>query len=392
MKIGIVLSQTPVYSETFFNHKIKGLQDAGFEVQLFVSKASPQFSLCKVQLLPKVYKRQPITFAWHILKTYMGLLTHIKRVKKYIALEKARGTTAAVIAKRLYLNAPLLGARLDWLHFGFATMALQHELVAKAIGAKMAVSCRGYDMDVYPLKHPDAYKTLWAQVDKVHAISQHMLGQAKNTGMLETTPYSIITPAIDITAYQQRITNTEPGSVISILSVGRLHYIKGFMDTLEALAIFKQNYPAHRFQYSIIGSGELYEPLMFAIHQLGLSKEVKLMGVQPHEAVLNAMRTSDIYIQYSHSEGFCNAVLEAQASGCLCIVSDGGALPENVVDGITGFVVPKREPHSLAQALLKAIELSDQEREYIITNAGTRIEQAFSLKAQQEKFTAFYQS
>lgn len=390
MKIGIVLSQTPVYSETFFNYKIKGLQDSGFEVQLFVSKASPDFNLCKVQLLPKVFKRQPIKFAWHILKTYLGLLAHVKRVKKYMALEKAGGTTAAMIAKRLYLNAPLLKARLDWLHFGFATMALQHELVAKAIGAKMAVSCRGYDMDVYPLKHPGVYKTLWAQVDKVHAISQHMLGQAKNTGMLKTTPYSIITPAVDMTAYQQRITNTELGSVISILSVGRLHYIKGFMETLEALAIFKQKYPAHRFQYSIIGSGELYEPLMFAIHQLGLSNEVRLVGAQPHEAVLNAMKTADIYMQYSQTEGFCNAVLEAQASGCFCIVSDGGALPENVVHGETGWVVQKRNPILLAKTMQEVLNLPDDEKSQIKLNASKRVLKEFNLQKQQQAFNEFY--
>ena len=37
MKIGIVLSSTPAYSETFFNSKIKGLQKNGFEVVLFVN-------------------------------------------------------------------------------------------------------------------------------------------------------------------------------------------------------------------------------------------------------------------------------------------------------------------------------------------------------------------
>ena len=37
MKIGIVLSSIPAYSETFFNSKIKGLQKNGFEVVLFIN-------------------------------------------------------------------------------------------------------------------------------------------------------------------------------------------------------------------------------------------------------------------------------------------------------------------------------------------------------------------
>ena len=45
-----------------------------------------------------------------------------------------------------------------------------------------------------------------------------------------------------------------------------------------------------------------------------------------------SLNNSDVYLQYSVQEGFCNAVLEAQAMGLLCVVSDGGALPENVID------------------------------------------------------------
>ncbi|MBK7870836.1 MAG: glycosyltransferase family 4 protein [Saprospiraceae bacterium] len=50
---------------------------------------------------------------------------------------------------------------------------------------------------------------------------------------------------------------------------------------------------------------------------------------------------ADIYLQYSIQEGFCNAVLEAQAMGLLCIVSDAEGLPENILHGQTGWVVPK---------------------------------------------------
>ena len=50
MKIGLVLSSTPSYSETFFISKIKGLQKHGFEVVLFVNHTNNGFNLCKVKL------------------------------------------------------------------------------------------------------------------------------------------------------------------------------------------------------------------------------------------------------------------------------------------------------------------------------------------------------
>ena len=43
------------------------------------------------------------------------------------------------------------------------------------------------------------------------------------------------------------------------------------------------------------------------------------------------LNDSDLYIQYSFSEGFCNAVLEAQSKGVLSIVSNAGALSENII-------------------------------------------------------------
>ena len=49
------------------------------------------------------------------------------------------------------------------------------------------------------------------------------------------------------------------------------------------------------------------------------------------------MKNSDVYIQSSVQEGFGNAVLEAQASGLCCIVSDAEGLSENVLNEKTGL-------------------------------------------------------
>lgn len=48
MRIGLVLSTTPGYSETFFRSKIKGLQENGIEVRLFCQNNNEGFDLCPV--------------------------------------------------------------------------------------------------------------------------------------------------------------------------------------------------------------------------------------------------------------------------------------------------------------------------------------------------------
>ena len=73
-----------------------------------------------------------------------------------------------------------------------------------------------------------------------------------------------------------------------------------------------------------------------------------MLGRKTHDGVKTHLEWADIYIQPSIQQGFCNAVLEAQAMGLLCIVTDADGLSNNVVEGKTGWFVPKRSPNALA--------------------------------------------
>jgi colanic acid/amylovoran biosynthesis glycosyltransferase len=175
---------------------------------------------------------------------------------------------------------------------------------------------------------------------------------------------------------------------IIFLTVARLHWIKGLIDTLEALAILKKNRLV--FQYNVIGTGLEYESIKFAIHQLDLQNEVQLLGKQNHEAIVEFMEQADIYIQYSFSEGFCNATLEAQAMGLLCIVSDVDGLQENVLHNETGIVVARRQPKLLAKAIENCIVLPLEQKQKLTTGAQKRVKDSFNLEKQQKEFLEFY--
>ena len=106
-----------------------------------------------------------------------------------------------------------------------------------------------------------------------------------------------------------------------------------------------------------MGEGNYKEAIIYAIHQLKLADNVKLKGQLSHNKVKQEMEWSDIYIQPSIEEGFCNAVLEAQAMGLLCIVSDAEGLSENVIDGITGWVIPKRSPNHISSSIKNILSI-----------------------------------
>jgi len=390
MQIGIILSQTPGYSETFFNSKIKGLLKNGIDVTLYCQQKKTDFNLCPVLLAPKV-TTNPLLQTWYFVKEFFLLLSYISTLVRYFKLERKEGTGVVQIFKKTYLNAHILKAKLDWLHFGFATQALGSETVAKAIGAKMAVSFRGFDINVYPIKHPDCYNTLWNHVDKVHSISHYLLQKAIGMGLSAETPSVIISPAVqvDTMPITKSIANSEH---IKITTIARLTWIKGLDTAIKAMALLKEN--GLTFTYYIIGEGEsnYTERYKFMVYELGLEDNVVFCGKMSHTETLEKLSTTVIYIQPSFDEGFCNAVLEAQALGILTVASNAGGLSENIVDGETGWVVPKYSPEALADRINKVVSLSAMEKTTIATNAQKRVLSQFNIERQEQAFINFYKS
>ncbi|WP_417200730.1 glycosyltransferase [Bizionia sp.] len=387
-RIGLVLSTVPRYSETFFRNKISGLQDKGFEVVLFVDYFDPtdyDFG-CQVVAAPH-FGGGLLTRIWYsFIALVQSLFMHPRRSYKLFALNKADGIALKANMKQLILNQFFFSQDVDWLHFGFGMLAVKRENVAQAMGAKMAVSFRGYDLYLSPLKHPGCYDLLFKKAVRYHVLSEEM----KQT-LVDYTIWprhiQVITPAINTQFFKGHgLANANP--VLQLITVGRLHWKKGLEYTLEALALLKAAGIA--FHYTIIGAGSERERLVFAAHQLGLLDYISFTGKLPQEAVKSQLENASIYIQYSIQEGFCNAVLEAQSMGLLCVVSNAEGLDENVLDGQTGWVVPKRQPQLLAKQLVQVIQLSEADKEAIRTRAIRRVRDAFNLHKQQAAFLAFY--
>ncbi len=142
-------------------------------------------------------------------------------------------------------------------------------------------------------------------------------------------------------------------------------------------------------EYRIVGGGTYFEPLIFACHQLGLDDRVTFLGPQPHGAVVEHMRWADVFLHPAVSEGFCNAVLEAQAMRLPVVASDADGLAENVDDGRTGFVVPRRDPAAMADKL--ALLAGDGALRQLMGAAGReRVERCFTLPQQIAEFDRFF--
>lgn len=387
MKIGLVLPSIPGYSETFFRNKISGLQQNGVEVILFVndSKANENYLNCRVVKAPPVSGSKIRVIATSILLLCKAVFVQPAKSLKLYRLNKKEGITGAENFKSILTNQFLLGEKLDWLHFGFGTMALGKENLAAVLEAKMAVSFRGFDIGIYPIKHPGCYDLLYLKADKFHVISNDLKNLLFKAGLKTDRNIVKITPAIDTSFFN--LTSISSNSRIQFSTIARLHWKKGLEQTLEALALLKDTVD---FQYTIVGDGPEKERLVFAAHQLGISDRITFIGALTPEAVKEQLKQTTIYVQYSLQEGFCNAVLEAQAMGLMCVVSDAEGLSENVIHNQTGWVVPKRQPKLLAQKIKEVLALDEEQKQIICRQATERVQKEFNLEKQQQEFFEFY--
>ena len=390
-RIGLVLSAAPGYSETFFRNKIKGLQENGAAVMLFVggAKQRQQDMPCAVFYAPDYGSSVLTSFLNGILQVIMAVFVNPKRSARLYFLERKDGRSFIASVKTLLANQHILSQELDFLHFGFGTMAIGRENVAKAMGAKMAASFRGFDIGIYPLRNPGCYKLLFDKADKIHVISNDLEQLLYQNGLDRQRANVVkITPAIDSRFFTPVIAAEESEKIVQFITLARLNWKKGLEYTLEALALLKQKGIA--FHYTIVGDGPEKERLIFAAYQLGLLENVTFTGKKSHGEVKLLLEKATVYLQYSLQEGFCNAVLEAQAMGLLCVVSNAEGLSENVLDNETGWVVAKRNPVALAKKMQEVIALEATEKEKIRLKAIERVRNQFNLEKQQQEFLEFY--
>jgi colanic acid/amylovoran biosynthesis glycosyltransferase len=383
MKVGLVLSRPPGYSETFFRSKINGLIRNNIQMKLFVDRKDEEFNLCEQVGLP------PVWSAGMFFSIISIVLKKPLRVFKFLLTEFGTHKNLRLVFKNFYQSLHLLNEKkLNIIHFGFATNAIGRENVAGIIGAKSSVSFRGYDISRYPLRHPGCYNILWKKINKVHVISQSLHKDAIHLGLPPNVSWKLVTPAVDASRFAVEMQPKNFHTPLRLLTVGRIHWVKGYEYVLEALSLLRSRNIS--FQYTIVGDGPDHDRIVLASKQLQLDDQIIFAGKVAHETLQLYYSDADIYLQYSLHEGFCNAVLEAQASGLPCVVSNAGGLPENVIHEKTGWVVPSRSPELLSQKITEVMQMDAGEILQIRKNAVDHVTRNFSIAEQEKKFMEFF--
>ena len=402
-RLVLILASFPQISETFIVNKFVALLDHGWDVHVECRKhareswgAFPQFA--KRRDLPaRVHQTWPVSPKWlAILLSPLAFLTCLLKNPIGLAGYLKRGLKrhGFGVIKRFYLDARVIALKPSLVHFEFGATAVERADLNDLLGCVGIVSFRGYDLNFSGLDVEDYYKEVWKFTDGFHFLGEDLHQRALRRGLPPEKPYALIPPAIDTEFFSPAKDKdfTPIGSAerpLRLLSVGRLEWKKGYEHALTAVSLLREQ--GICCEYRIIGAGASLTALVFARHQLGLEKTVTLLGALPRENVKDALEWSDVFLHAAVSEGFCNAVLEAQSMRVPVVATDAGGLPENVAHGLTGFVVARRSPTALAARLAELAADADLRRQ--MGSAGrARVVENFQLDGQISRFINFYHS
>ena len=145
-----------------------------------------------------------------------------------------------------------------------------------------------------------------------------------------------------------------------ILFTGRLVYLKGIQYLIDALAMLKAD--RDDWECWILGEGVLKNELQVQCHKLGVTNEVKFLGVSDN--VPYFLQKADIFVLPGLQDTQPHSVMEAQLLGVPTIVSDASGLPEMVLNKENGLIVPAGNSNELYKALKYLLENDEVRREF----------------------------
>lgn len=150
-----------------------------------------------------------------------------------------------------------------------------------------------------------------------------------------------------------------------LLTVGRLVPRKGLDTTIRALPSLLGDVP--NLQYVIVGSGPDEKRLRALVEHHNLQDVVHFVGQVPWDDLLLYYNAADVFVMPSREdppdvEGFGLVFLEANACGTPVVGAHAGGVPDAIVDGETGHLVPPADPEALAQALSSLLSNTEHAR------------------------------
>lgn len=189
---------------------------------------------------------------------------------------------------------------------------------------------------------------MYGQYDKVICISDKAYDNLYNF-LRKDTLQNVVTiyNGVDVEKFAKASPNNKyrtDGKAFVVIMVASLHWQKDQDTVIKAIS----KLPKGEFEFWIVGDGNRKEELWQLVKGLGVSDNVKFMGI--HNDIPELLHTADAVVLSSHFEGLSLSSIEGMSVGKPFIASDVDGLHE-VVEG-AGVLFPHQDANRLAEILL----------------------------------------
>jgi colanic acid/amylovoran biosynthesis glycosyltransferase len=404
MRIAFVVSGFPAVSETFVVDKITGVLDRGHEAAIYahrineskvVHPAVSRYGLMQRLRAPHLPRRRLPRLGT------LGLLTVAAACRKpRPIIDSLRTSRYGPLASSLNLLCGTLPAlrpeSFDVIHGQFGTNSIKAAFLRDhgLLRGRLFGHFYGYDLTAFPrAAGPGIYDHLFAVGDLFAANSEFLVRRAVELGC-PRDKILCLRVAVDLSRFQFTERHPPPSGPIQILTVGRLVEVKGIEYAIRAVAKVQRHQPNIRFR--IVGDGPLLDSLTRLARELGVEGRVEFLGPQTQDRLMALYAQCHLFVLPSvvasngAEEGLGGVLTEAQAVGLPVVSTETGGIPENVLNGRSGYLVPPRDPDALAERLVHLIDHPERWAE--MGRAGrAHVEANFNLEKANDRLVQVYQ-
>jgi colanic acid/amylovoran biosynthesis glycosyltransferase len=375
MQVAFLTALFPVHSEIPFLNQIVGLVERGHQVDVYADGPQPggRFHPDVERLGLESRTRYPLRWPAGRMERWRAaanvVLAHRGAERRALlrTLDPALFWHRAWTLDQLRRTARFLPRRdYDICYCAFG-MDAPHALRLRrlgVLGGELVVAFRGADTTKYVARRgPRVYARTFQQARLLLPVCDFLgrrlveLGAPPDRVMVHRT-------GIDLRRWPCRERSPAVDGRLRLVSVGRLVEKKGIEDAVRAVRVLADR--GVNVDYRVLGDGPRRERLAALVSELGLDGRVVLQGRHEQERVRDGLDDADVLVAPSvtaadgDEEGIPNVLKEAMASGMPVVATHHAGIPELVEDGVSGYLVPERDPIALAGALQRLANIPGQ--------------------------------
>ncbi len=371
MKVAFIVWQFPLLSETFIVNQAQGLLEQGHEVDILAERpgntALVHPIVAEYHLLNRTAYFTTIPDNW-LRRVWDGwglLLSQGIPIKTdYLrALNPVQYGLQALSLWTLYSVLPEPRGPYDIIHCQFGTQAFRGRAFRDLYSpdAKFVVTFRGHDISSFiQMRGIHVYDRIFEVGDKFLTNCDYFRDRLLQLGC-PAHRSEVLRSGLKCERFLFNFQPWNRRDPLQLFTTGRLVEKKGIEYVIRALSLL----PELDITYSIIGDGPLRSSLETLAETLGVRAKVRFLGQHTEQMIITYLRQAHLFIapsvtaQDGNQDAPINVLKEAMALGIPVISTYHGGIPELVENGVSGLLVPEKDPEAIAQTIRQLVDHTD---------------------------------